>query len=341
MKSLGSICFALFMAAQAGLAQVQGGFAGFQDSTAFNERVASFTLEPEVKVQINAPPAVAFGRGRKTMLILYALPNGNTIEQTVGRQVRPGDDWHFSIQQIGAQTRFLRQLLPERNIVVAYFEANAKTIPRSWPAWRKKNGDTPIPGLVAAVQKVFAGEPVVTVLSGHSGGGSFIFGYLNAVDKIPENVTRIAFLDSNYAYDPKRGHAEKLDQWLEASGEHRLCVLAYNDAVALLDGKPFVSAQGGTWGRSHAMLADLVARFKFTRQTSNGLETDTALDGRIQFLLKDNPERKIYHTIQVERNGFIEAMVSGTAQEGKGYQYFGDRAYDQWIGGSGGTPKKE
>ena len=110
-------------------------------------------------------------------------------------------------------------------------------------------------------------------------------------------------------------------------------MLAYNDAAALLNGKPFVSARGGNWGRSHAMLDDLGARFKFTSQTNGGLETFTALDGRIKFLLKENPERKIYHTVQVERNGFIEAMVSGTTNEGAGYRYFGDRAYGKWIEG--------
>jgi hypothetical protein len=265
------------------------------------------------------------------LLILYALPNGNTTEQTIGRQLKPGDDWHFDIQHIGAQTRFLRQLLPDRNVVVAYLEASAKTIPRSWPAWRKENGDLPIPGIVGAIRKIFAGEPVDIVLSGHSGGGSFIFGYLNAVESIPGDVARIAFLDSNYAYDPARGHADKLCRWLEADGEHRLCVLAYNDAAALLNGKPFVSAAGGTWGRSHAMIKDLGARFKLTSHAAGGLEKISGLDGRIEFLLKDNPERKILHTVQVERNGFIQAMVSGTTNEGRGYGYFGDRAYAKWM----------
>ena len=339
-KYSAALCCALLLAGKAAFAQspatpsATNGFAGFLDSPAFNERIASFTLDPEVKVHINAPPAAAFAQGKKTLLILYALPNGNTTGQTIGRQLKPGDDWHFDIQHIGAQTRFLRQLLPDRNIVVAYLEANAKTIPRSWPAWRKKNGDEPIPGIVAAIRKIFAGDPAEIVLSGHSGGGSFIFGYLNAVESIPDDVARIAFLDSNYAYDPARGHAEKLCKWLEASGEHRLCVLAYNDAVALLDGKPFVTAQGGTWGRSHAMIKDFGAHFKFTSQTNGTLETVSALDGRIEFLLKDNPERKILHTVQVERNGFIEAMVSGTTNEGNGFQYFGDRAYVKWIQGN-------
>jgi len=307
------------------------GFTGFHDSPAFNERVASFTLEPEVKVQINAPPAADFVKGKKTLLILYALPNGNTIAQTIGHKLKPGDDWHFEIQHIGAQTRFLRQMIPDRNIVVACLEANAKTIPRSWPSWRKKNGDAPIPGIVAAIREVVADNPAEIVLSGHSGGGSFIFGYMNAVQKIPNDVIRIAFLDSDYAYDPALGHLEKLSKWLKASKKHYLCVLAYNDAVALYNDKPFVSAKGGTWGKSHEMLRDLSARFKFTSQTNGTLETVTALDGRIKFLLKNNPERKILHTVQVERNGFIETMVSGMANEGQGYQYFGDRAYTKWI----------
>ena len=81
------------------------------------------------------------------------------------------------------------------------------------------------------------------------------------------------------------------------------------------------------------MLEDFGRQFNLTRRSSGGLERVTALDGRITFLLKDNPERKIYHTVQVERNGFIEAMVSGTANEGKGFTYFGERAYESWIEG--------
>jgi len=296
------------------------------ESGEFNDRVASFGRD-EFKVHINAPPSDAFKHGKKVLLIFYALPNGNTTEQTIGRKMKPGDDWHFDIQHIGAQTRFLRERIKDRIIVVAYLEADSK----SWPAWRKKHGDKQIPEIISSVRKIFTNNPVEIVLSGHSGGGSFIFGYLNAVEKIPDDVTRIAFLDSNYAYDPAQGHTEKFVKWLKASKRHCLCVLAYNDAVALLDGKSFVSAEGGTWGRSHAMLKDFGASFKFASQKKDGLEKVLALGGRIQFLLKENPDRKIFHTVQVERNGFIHAMVSGTKNEGKGYQYFGERAYGKWI----------
>jgi hypothetical protein len=178
---------------------------------------------------------------------------------------------------------------------------------------------------------VFPLREVETVLSGHSGGGSLIFGCLNAVDQIPDDVVRIAFLDSNYAYDPALGHKDKLVKCLAAPDHHCLCVLAYNDAVALLNGKPFVSAAGGTWGKSHAMQHDLAEDLKFTTQTNAEFQRFTALDGRVQFILKENPDKKIFHTVQVERNGFIHSMVSGTPNEGKGYEYFGPRAYSKWI----------
>ena len=158
-----------------------------------------------------------------------------------------------------------------------------------------------------------------------------LFGYLNAVKMIPEDVVRLAFLDSTYSYDRALGHRDKLADWLKRSDRHFLCVLAYNDAVALLDGKPFVSADGGTWGKSHELQRDLAETFRFTSRTNAGFERFSALDGRVQFLLKENPERKILHTVQVERNGFIQSLLSGSPRESRGYEYFGPRAYSKWI----------
>jgi hypothetical protein len=297
----------------------------FERTNTFGERIASFTLDPEVKVLVNAPES-AFAPGGKVRLIFYTLPNGNTIAQTIGKVMKTGDDWHFNIQHIGAQTRFLRERIKDPAIVVAYLESG----PKSWPTWRKTHGDKLIPAIVGRVQSLFRQQTVETVLSGHSGGGAFIFGYLNAVDRIPDSVTRIAFLDSNYAYDAALGYEQKLAAWLKAGG-HTLCVLAYDDAKALLNGKAFVSAQGGTWGRSHAMLRDFGKDFSFSSRTNGQLETYAALGGRVQFVLKQNPERKILHTVQVERNGFIHAMVCATPDEGKGYEYMGERAYSQWV----------
>ena len=138
------------------------------------------------------------------------------------------------------------------------------------------------------------------------------------------------FLDANYGYETDR-HRDKLTAWLKASDRHFLCVLAYNDAVALLNGKTFVSAEGGTWGRSHLMLRDLEPSFPFTNDLIADPRRSTAIEGRVEFLLKENPEQKVFHTVQVEKNGFIESMLSGTKRQGVGYTYFGDRAYSRFI----------
>jgi len=292
----------------------------------FGEMIREIRLAEGVRILINAPAKVSFATNKPVLLVFYALPNGNTIEQTVGKTLKPGDDWHFDIQHIGAQTRWLRSVITNRTIVIAYFEAGTK----SWPAWRQTHSDRVIVDVLNGVRGIFSSNRTEIVLAGHSGGGSLIFGYLNAVGKIPEPVKRIAFLDSDYGYDSKL-HADKIKRWLAASDENHLCVLAYQDYLALLNGKPFVSEDGGTWGRSRAMLDDLGAQFQFTSRTNDGLETFSALDGRIEFLLKENPERKILHTVQVERNGFIQALLSGTADEGRDYKYFGERAYSRWV----------
>jgi hypothetical protein len=299
-------------------------------NTPFGERTATFQLLPDVRVQINEPLSLAAAPANASLvLVLYALPNGNTIEQTAGRKPKPGDDWHFDIQHIAAQTRFVRGTDPRRFRVVAYLEAGQK----SWPAWRKAHAAEPaqIPAIIAALAQTYASHAIRITLSGHSGGGSFIFSYVNAVDEIPDAIERIAFLDANYAYDPAQGHTGKLARWLKSSDRHYLSVLAYNDAVALLDGKPFVSATGGTWYRSHLMKTNLAAHFEFGTHTAGGLEIVSALSNRVQLLLKDNPDRRIFHTVQVERNGFIQSLLSGTPLEGRGYEYFGPRAYEKWV----------
>jgi hypothetical protein len=216
--------------------------------------------------------------------------------------------------------------------VVVYLEAADTRIARSWPVWRRNHADHPelMQRLFNSIKERFKDFDVQVTLSSHSGGGSLIFGYLNTQTNIPNDIERIAFLDSDYAYDSRGGTPEKLVRWLGASDRHCLSVLAYNDEVALLNGTNFVSANGGAWGRTHAMLADL-AGLHFTSRTNDGLETWTALDGRVEFILKENPEKKIYHTMQVERNGFIQSILSGTPYEGQGYTYLGDRAYTNWI----------
>ncbi|HMN26333.1 MAG TPA: hypothetical protein PKE38_17630 [Ignavibacteriaceae bacterium] len=138
-----------------GTSEFKKGFqlSGFVTSPYFNEQVSSFHFNPDVRIFINAPPVEQFRISNPTKLILFALPNGNTIEQTIGKQLLEGDDWHFDIQHIGAQTRFLRQHLPNYNLIIVYLEASQK----SWQLWKSKhqNYTTIIDSLVSYLTDLF------------------------------------------------------------------------------------------------------------------------------------------------------------------------------------------
>jgi hypothetical protein len=291
------------------------------------EKTETLHFDPGVRVVLDS--RLSDDPSKPVQLILFALPSGNSIEQTIGRHTNPGDDWHFNIQHIGAQTRWLRQRLPDTEVVVAYLECAEK----SWPAWRKKNDPTDerIPEIVDALRKRFVGRKLKLVLTGHSGGGSFTFGFLNGVEKIPDDVERIAFLDSNYAYDSTKGHDEKLAAWLKASDSHNLVVIAYEDYIALLEGKTFVSENGGTWGRSRAMITDFTSRCPFLSDSDEEWERHTALNGRVKFLMRKNPAKAVLHTRLVEFNGFIHAILAGTSLEDRDYTFFGPRVYEGLI----------
>jgi hypothetical protein len=300
---------------------------GFVTSPYFNEQICSLNYEPEIRILINAPAADSFDPNIPVEIILFALPNGNTIAQTIGKKLNPDDDWHYDIQHIGAQTRFIRNQLTEKNIVIVYLETSQK----SWPSWKSKHHEYPsiINSLVGYLTDLFSDYNPSVVLTGHSGGGSFTFGFLDSVDELPNSVKRISFLDSNYGYDDNYG--PKLLKWINDSDEHYLSVIAYNDSIALYNEKPFVSATGGTWYRSKLMKDYLDDHFKIEELEDVDFIKYTALDGRIKFILKKNPDRLILHTVQVELNGFIQGMVSGTSLENHEYKYYGQRAYSEFI----------
>ena len=276
----------------------------------------------DVKITLDIPAY----RYKETTLILYALPNGNTTAQTMGKKLMPGDDWHFDIQHIKAQTAFIREKL-KQNIVVAYLENDYK----SWPSWKQKHPDFKgeIQHLVDTLYNLIPSKKKAIYLSGHSGGGSFVFGYLAGVEKIPSVIQRITFLDSDYGYDSS--YYDKLKTWLSKNKKATLTVFAYNDSVALLNGKPFVSATGGTWYRSHLMLQHFHLTFSFTQPKNDSLTFYRSINNQIAFFFKNNPDRKIFHTQQVELNGFIHSVLYRTSQENNGYEYFGPRAYSKFI----------
>lgn len=276
----------------------------------------------DVRITIDRPAPT----NHPTILIFYALPNGNTTEQTMGKKMLPGDDWHFDIQHIRAQTKFLRQKLSKKQVVVAYLENDNK----SWPLWKRNHPDFAqrIPRIVDTIRSLFNGKTVV-YLNGHSGGGSFIFGYLDGVSTIPSFVERISFIDSNYGYDSI--YAGKFLRWLKASTRNTLSVFAYNDSVALLNDKPVVSATGGTWYKTHRMLIDFSKELRFRETSNDSIVMVKATHVQAWFFLKPNPHRKIFHTQQVELNGFIHSVLCGTRYDSKGYRYYSKRAYSELI----------
>lgn len=374
------------------------------DSKDFAERDCFFRYEPGVRVRINAPAERLMTPRKPVRLIFYTLPNGNSTEWTFGKRMEQGDDWHFDIQHIGAQTRFLRAVDTLHSYVVVYLEAEN----RSWGAWRKAGPgrDLIIKDLVEQIALLFsagcagascAGNSMPLVeLNSHSGGGDFIFGFMDACDSLPDYLCRISFIDSDYNWDDER-YGPKLVCWLSggaAGNQHnsscagprntavlatdaatphiggqpatprQLFVACYKDYVALYNGKPFVSKKGGTWHRTKMMYNYLRRHLEGAQWSrgggesagqrgkqcivrsagSRGLQREVqrsgqgtkkhivrrggSCAGQCYFYWKKNREKKIYHTLLVELNGFIHSELVGTPQEGESYLFMGPRAYD-------------
>lgn len=290
-----------------------------------HDSIYTFIMKDSVRVTVDFP--ANFSKRRRTIITFFALPNGNTTEQTMGKKLQEGDDWHFDIQHIRAQTKFIRQQLKEKNFVVIYLENNYK----SWPAWKQRHPDfkTVIPHIIDSLSSLISGKQTDIYLNGHSGGGSFIFGYLASFEKIPASIKRISFLDSDYGYDSS--YYPKFRHWLKHVKGAALNVFAYNDSIALLNGKSFVSATGGTWYRSRIFLNDLRGDFPIEKTRDDSLIVFKSRDKAIQFFFKTNPERKIFHTVQVELNGFIHSILCGTEYDSKNYTYYSERAYRDLI----------
>src|SRR5260221_4458877 len=109
---------------------------GFTRSPDFDEQTKSLILEGGVRLHVNVPQTV--DANKPTLLIIYATPNGNTIEQTLGCAKAAGIDWHFDIQHVAAQVRRLREIDARENIVLAVTQAPKL----SCPAFRQANAET-------------------------------------------------------------------------------------------------------------------------------------------------------------------------------------------------------
>jgi hypothetical protein len=241
-------------------------------------------------------------------------------------------DWQFDIQHVAAQIRKTRDIDKRENIVVACIAPDG----RSWPAWRQRhpNNVQLIRELVDRILKRVPGATVRVALTGHSGGGSFMFGFIEGGASIPEYVERIGFLDANYSFDDAEGHAEKLKAWLAGDAARRLVVLAYDDRRITLNGKLVVSETGGTYRASHRMIDSLGKDKPFTEilDKAGVFERYESVDAHAVFIIDKNPGNKILHTALVgDMNGLLMALTFGTPEASKWGSFGGPRAYTAWI----------
>ncbi len=291
----------------------------------FDEQVRWRRLDCGVRVFVNAP---AKPTGRPRVLIVYATPNGNTIEQTLGCAAAKELDWHFDIQHIAAQLRRLREIDFEYEFVLAVVQAPKL----SWPTFRREQAgaNTIIRDLVETLAREVSAERIV--LTCHSGGGSFIFGYMNAFDSLPPLLDRIVFLDANYSYADDERHGEKLLAWLKGDAVRRLVVIAYDDREITLNDKKVVGPEGGTFRASQRMLNRFRSDVELTEQDAGLFRHTSGLNGQIQFFVHPNPDNRILHTALVgEMNGFLQGLTLGTDVADKWGQFGGPRAYTKLI----------
>jgi len=254
-------------------------------------------------------------------LVFYALPNGNSTAETMGRAQFDSTSWRYDIQHIAAQSRAARAG-GLAGLVVVYLEAAG----RSWPAWRQARGyaeaNRRIRGMLERLRDSVSAElaahtgraPMLRVtLTGHSGGGSLMFGLIESGDSLPPWLDRLAFLDANYNFDAR--HGPVLDAWLAGRSTRRLMVLAYDDRDIRIDGRKVVSDSGGTWRATERMqrwFAQTVRHQPMTQDTAGAFLRWRDHHAQVELLAHPNPDNRILHTELVgEMNGFLYVVLAG------------------------------
>jgi hypothetical protein len=282
-------------------------------------------LESGVRIYLNAPLPLT---KPKRLLVIYATPNGNTIEQTLGCAMAEGRDWHFDIQHVAAQVRRLREMSADEDVVLAVVQSPKL----AWPAFRQaeKNAGEIIKGIVEETSQAVGAKRIV--LSGHSGGGSFIFGYIDDVEEIPASIERIVFLDANYSYSNDKKHGDKLLTWLRGNAGRHLVVIAYDDREITMDGKKVVSSTGGTFRASQRMIDRFSRDVSLTEETRGPFVRRAGMEGQIELFIHSNRDKKLLHTALVgEMNGLLHGLTPGTGLGEKWGRFGGPRAYTKWV----------
>lgn len=308
----------------------------FHPSPWFREQVREWWIADGVRVVVNAP--LNFDAKKPTRLVIFATPNGNTIEQTLGCITEGETDWHFDIQHVAAQIRHLREVSENTNIVLACLEAEGL----SWPAWKRgrKDGPATIRKIVETLRDSIPSKDISLALTGHSGGGSFLLGFIDGDEAIPAQVERIVFLDANYSYSDADKHGDKLLAWLVADQSHRLVVIAYDDRNITLNGKLVVGPEGGTFRATDRMATRFAKNVELVESSRNDFKNRVGMNGQIALHVHTNPMNKILHTALVgEMNGLLRGLTDDPPTEKWG-TFGGPRAYNKSIQPAPTIPKR-
>jgi len=262
------------------------------------------TLPDGCRVFVDTPVQLS----DKSVLVIYATPNGNTIEQTLGAAVTAPEAWRFQIQHVAAQIHRVRQLLPETRISLAVIEAPG----RSWPSFLGAHPAAPQFARRLAEHLRSQTQSQHTILCGHSGGGAFLLRCIHPLP-VPSAISRFVFLDANYSWDNNL-HSQPLLQWLQASPQNQLITVAYDDRQVELNGRRVVSDDGGTWRASERMIVGLGGAAEFAEQSLGPLRHLRSKTGQVQFLLHTNPQNQILHTALVgDMHGLICSLTADPA----------------------------
>jgi hypothetical protein len=301
----------------------------FRKSAWFDEQVREQWFAEGIRVLVDAPRD--FDPLKPTELILFATPSGSTIEHTMGCITAGNTDWRFDIQHIAAQVRRLREVAMDRQSVLGVLEADGL----SWPAWKKNRASGPqtIKHVVATVRRWLPSQAVSISLAAHSGGGSFLFGFIDAADEIPNEIERMIWLDANYSYSDVARHGEKIVAWLKKHDAHRLMVIAYDDRNVMLDGKLVIAnPDGGTYRATDRMARDFTRMgVEFVESTRGDFRILKGMNEQIAMHVHKNPQNKVLHSALVgEMNGLLCGLTSDSPRERWG-TFGGPRAYTKWI----------
>lgn len=310
---------------------------GFHRSPYFGEQVCERWVEGDCRAMVIVP--ADFDPARPTRLIVFATPNGNTIEQTLGCEKAPGLDWHFDIQHVAAQVRRFREVTPGSNVVLACIEAEGLT----WPRWRSGHKDAGAKAhrIMQWIKDTIPAKSPRITLTGHSGGGSYVFAFIDGSEAIPSEIERISFLDSNYSYSDDAKHGDKLLAWLKADPIHKLHVVAYDDREIKLNGKKVVSDTGGTFRATNRMLSRFKKELEVSESKTGDFSNYVAMQDQFTARVHTNPQNIILHTRLVgEMNGLLYVLADGDKASGAWGEFGGPRAYAKWVQPCPGIPPR-